>query len=82
MDVRNKIIELISELNFMDNSYEYLCENDNLKQLGMNSISFIKLVVTLESEFGLEFDDEDLDYNKFTSLNILCEYINEQIKSK
>ncbi|BCJ96191.1 hypothetical protein acsn021_37600 [Anaerocolumna cellulosilytica] len=81
MNVRELIIEAISENSFVDNAYEYLQENDNLIQLGMNSLSFIKLVITLENKFGFEFDDVNLDYNKFTSLSLLCEYVKEKIKN-
>lgn len=46
----------------------------------MNSISFISMVVKLEAEFGFEFEDEALDYNKFTSLNLLCNYVEDMMR--
>lgn len=80
MDIRDKIIEIITLNSDMENVNEYLHNNDDLFKLGMNSISFIKLVVNLESEFDFEFEDEALDYSRFNSLDLLCSYIEEQMR--
>lgn len=80
MNIREKIIEILSSNSDIDNTIQYLHRNDDLTQLEMNSISFIKTVIMLESEFGFVFDDEALDYNKFTSLNLLCDYVEHMIK--
>lgn len=49
--------------------------NENLNGLGINSISFIKIVVAIENEFGFEFRDEELDVNKFPTIKSLIEYV-------
>ena len=46
-----------------------------MKDMGINSISFIQIVVDIEETFGFEFDDEDLDYEKFRTMDDLYEYI-------
>ena len=49
---------------FLDLSDEKkIKEEDQLIDLGINSIDYIKIVLVLESEFGFEFDDEALDMN-------------------
>lgn len=80
MEIKDKIIEILSVHCDMENVNQYLHENDDLTKLGLNSISFIKMVVNLESEFQFEFEDEALDYNKFTSLNLLCGYVEDQMR--
>ena len=80
MEIREKITEIISVHSDKENVNQYLLKNDDLNQLGLNSISFIKIVVDLESEFNFEFEDEALDYSKFMSLNILCDYVEEQMR--
>jgi len=80
MDTREKIIDILSSHSNLDNVNQYLCGNDDLSKLEMTSIKFIKMVVTMESEFGFEFEDEMLDHNLFTSLNTLCNYVEEQMK--
>ena len=80
MEIREKIIKILSAYSEKENVYQYLHENDDLTQLGMNSITFIKMIVVLECEFDFEFEDDALDYNKFTSLNLLCDYVEEMMR--
>lgn len=49
--------------------------DSNLMEIGMNSFVFIKLVVALETEYGIEFSDEELDYNKFATVRDIMDYI-------
>lgn len=35
----------------------------------LNSIKFITLIVNLEEKFSLEFEDEDLDIDRYGSVN-------------
>lgn len=44
-------------------------------EFGTNSISFIKIIVDVENEFDIEFDDEKLSTNDFQTVNDLCNYI-------
>ncbi len=57
-----------------------ISSSDDLTAFGANSISYIKMVVAIEQEFGIEFDEFDLDYSKFKTINSLSEYI-EEVKS-
>jgi len=50
-----------------------------LQEIGVNSISFIKIVVAIEAEFKFEFDDENLDFNKFPTLNSIVSYTERKI---
>lgn len=81
MEVREKIIKILSAHSDKENVYQYLHKSDDLTQLGMNSITFIKMIIVLESEFDFEFEDDALDHNKFTSLNLLCDYVEEMMKN-
>ena len=46
---------------------------------GVDSITFIKIVVALESEFGFEFDDEMLLITAFPTIKSMIEYIKTKI---
>jgi len=74
MDTRTKIIQILS-------SYGDSCETDFMDN-GINSISFIKLLVEMEDEFGIEFEDEMLNIKQVPSLEALCAYIDELINPK
>ena len=61
---------------FLDLSDEKkIKEEDQLIDLGINSIDYIKIVLVLESEFGFEFDDEALDMNTISNVRLLYQYI-------
>lgn len=46
-------------------------ERTKLSELGVNSVSFIKVIVLAEGEFGIEFDDDELDYHEFDCIGDL-----------
>jgi len=50
--------------------------DSELKDYGLDSIAFVQLVVAIENEFVVEFDDEDLDVNKFPLFQNLIDYVN------
>lgn len=75
MDIREHVIKVLSSESSTDDSYKLLQQSDDLLLLEMNSISFIKAVVELEEIFGIEFDDEKLNFNENHSLDGLCNYI-------
>lgn len=80
MEIENKIIEIVVKYCELENVAEILTQTGDLAELGINSISFIKIVVDLETEFDFEFEDEALDYSKFQKLDQLIDYIVEQVR--
>lgn len=48
-------------------------------EAGLDSITFIKLVVALESEFDFEFADEMLLITKFSTVESMVEYVESEI---
>ena len=51
--------------------------NDGIEFSGFseNSITFVMLILNIEDEYEIEFDDDDLDINKYHSLDDLAEYV-------
>ncbi len=52
----------------------------SLQELGINSVKFIGLVVALEKEFQIDFDDENLDINIYDNIDNLYQYIVKKIE--
>lgn len=48
--------------------------------LNLNSITFIKIIVNLESEFDFEFDDEMLVITAFPTIGSMVDYVKSKIK--
>lgn len=49
---------------------------------GVDSITFIKIVVALESEFNFEFDDEMLLITAFSAIGSVVNYVESKINNK
>lgn len=83
MELRSKLLEIIVSGNLfeLDNVEDILKETDDLTEVGLNSLSFIKLIVEIENGFGIEFEDEDLDHSRFMTLTSLCDYIEFKLQS-
>lgn len=80
MNIREDIIEIIASIEEEKSVREVLAVSDDLIQLELNSLSVIKIIVEIENKFNIEFDDELLDQNKFTSLRMLCDYVENCMK--
>lgn len=52
--------------------------NENLWEIGMDSLAFIRLVVSLEIETDTEFDDEVLTMEKLSSIKDFIDYISSK----
>ncbi len=54
----------------------------SLEKLGINSISFIKIIVQIETEFDIEFDQKDLKKQRFETLADIVLYVENRIANK
>lgn len=50
-----------------------------IESIGLNSIGFIKLLVFLEDEYEIEFDDDDLNFEKYSTFGNIINKINEKV---
>jgi acyl carrier protein len=49
--------------------------------IGLDSLTFIQIVVNLESEFDFEFDDEKLLITEFPTVKSMIEYVESKVQS-
>ena len=54
--------------NIMKYEQHDLGENTHLDDLGLNSMSFVQMIVDIEEEFEIEFPMEDLVANAFVTI--------------
>lgn len=73
-NVEEAIRKIVAEKSNLEKSKE-LGLHDNLQDFGINSITFMKIVVGIEKEFGMKFDDEILSFENFQTLQSIVEYI-------
>lgn len=56
--------------------------DDNLIEKGLNSLTSIRLVVKLEEEFEIEFDDSELVFENFSMIRTIVTRIQSKIGIK
>ena len=74
--IPQKVLDIIKE-NLVDQSSTVVSIDSPFPEV--NSITFIKIVVTLENEFNFEFDDEMLLITKFPTIKEMVEYVESKV---
>jgi len=82
MNYRDDIKKIIQEAVNLTMPIDNVNLDTDLQSMGMDSISFIKIVIGIENMFGIEFPDEKLLIKKAGTLKDLCGIVNEEISKK
>ncbi|HEQ9906765.1 TPA: acyl carrier protein [Streptococcus pyogenes] len=67
--IKKQIYE-ISSIKISDHDY-----NKNLQDMGLDSMQFISLIVSLEEKYNFEFEDDMLVFSKMSSVNSIVKNI-------
>ena len=55
--------------------------DEDLFNVGMDSVSAIKIIVEIENEFGFELEDEELGMHNLTTIEKIIAYIESKCPS-
>lgn len=66
-ETREIIVNMLSEILEVDQ--ETILNEENLFNLGFDSINFVKLIVELELKFDIEYPDDLLDLKNLSSVD-------------
>jgi acyl carrier protein len=76
MRVEEKIKQIIYSIIGNDDCNSSITDDSDLiNDIGMDSIQIMQLVVELENEFNIEFDDDDLVMENLAKVNNLVQLI-------
>ena len=67
----NTLLEEILDIN--------LLPEEDLKSNGIDSLSIVTLIVSIEEEFNILFNDDDLDPSKLVSINSLVSLVEKYL---
>ncbi|MGE5631459.1 MAG: acyl carrier protein [Caulobacteraceae bacterium] len=76
-NIEKKVLDIV--IRYLGDD-ESSCESIKNNLSEVDSITFIKIVVSLENEFDIEFDDDMLSVAKFLTIKSIAEYIESKIK--
>jgi acyl carrier protein len=68
--IRNTLLEILT--NYINEDGEFIAEF-------IDSLDFIEVILSIESEFDVEFDDEMLTFGSLADLDYLIGYIREKV---
>jgi D-alanine--poly(phosphoribitol) ligase subunit 2 len=64
---------------FAELEIEYPDDRDtNLLDQGIDSVNFIKLIVSIESKFNIAIPDEELLFENFSTTRLILHYLTEK----
>lgn len=69
-----EIVEILREKKLIQNNTDL---SASLSEIGISSLDFIELVVCFEEKFNIEFEDEYLSVEMFSSIKSLADYIDK-----
>ena len=72
--ITNKLKSIIINKDILKDKSE-LCNNESLKNKGLDSIDLINLIVLIEDEFSFAFDIDELVIENFDSINDIANII-------
>ena len=75
-EIQRKIISILENILKMEN----LKPDFNFNETDVDSIAFIKLIVTVEDEFDIEFEDKYLSKEALPTIDALVECVKIKIK--
>lgn len=68
--MKEKIYEIIQKFVGIDNDVD---ENAVLMEIGIDSVTFISMIIEFEEEFNIRFDDMQLVYDNYKTIGQLIE---------
>lgn len=78
--MKERVIDLVKKVLALGEDYDASAlEKSDLLVLGMDSIAAIQLIIMLESEFNIEFSDEDIMLHTVQSIDSIVSTIGKYI---
>lgn len=83
-DIEDRVKKVITERLKLNVNAGEISNNTPLigKGLGLDSVGVLELVVGLEQEFDIMFDDSEMNIELFENIGSLTNYINKKLNHK
>lgn len=76
-EIKSVVKKTIKEIIGNDLAYDIdnIGDNESLLMIGVNSLNVIKLIMRIEEEFDLEFEDEDIALKNWKDIKTIVDLI-------
>lgn len=83
MNIKNELIEMIrNEVGWTDEGQEFTDDTTLVKDLGLDSVMLVQLIVLIEEKYGVEFEDSHALFDGLNTIGSLAQWILEQREGK
>lgn len=80
-EIEKKVRGILKESLPTSVSLDNIGSEDLLGEVGINSVDFVKIVVGIEAEFEFEFNDADLNFTQYDTIQKMVSYIESRVNS-
>lgn len=80
LEITTKLRRIIADNVKTKVPVEEIGVDESLVEFGINSFNFVRIIVGIEAEFGIVFDNETLRFDTMDTLNKITAYITSQMK--
>lgn len=81
MEIKEKIAAQIASVLRIDiEQVKNISEDENLNRIGIDSINFIEIIISLEDEYNIAFEDEELLLENLNTVNKLYKIISDKVE--
>ncbi len=80
MELTQRIENIITAvLKLEPEKIKELSRDETLNRIGVDSVNFIEIVISLEDEFGIAFEDDELLLQNLNTINKLHNIISDKL---
>lgn len=80
-EIRNVILKIVISIMDKKMNKSELNYEENLFDLGMDSIEYVNLIIKLEMYYNIEFNNEIMNMTEYNSISKISEYVAKLISS-
>jgi acyl carrier protein len=81
--IKEKLLVIIDQVAAMDNvDVKVLSTKDKLHIILSESVQALALVTTIEDEFDVEFDDDEIDIDFFLNFDRMLDILDRHVRGK
>ncbi|WP_024832489.1 acyl carrier protein [Ruminiclostridium josui] len=81
-NVEMKVVSILKEYSDKKDLSGAQILNNDFRGLGVNSLNFIKIVVAIEEEFDIVFDDSQINYELFGNVQDIVSLVEKELNNK